>query len=78
MDLYERILYETIARELLPAMRLDARQLVEMKCYQAILKIYEIVSNEQLEDTECFWRVEEIVTTLDELGIGGGGRLFAS
>jgi hypothetical protein len=31
------------------------------------------VSNEALDDSQIFERVEEIVPALDDLGIGGGG-----
>lgn len=74
MELYEKILCETIANEVIPALRVDGAKLLELKCYQTLQRIYEIVSDENLEDPECFQRVEEIVCALDDLGIGGGGR----
>ena len=74
MELYERILCETIAHEIIPSLGLDAASLVEMKCYRAIQKIYEIVSNGAMTDEECFRKIEQIVDELDTLGIGGGGR----
>lgn len=74
MELHEQILCEIIAREVIPGLNIDSAVLVEMKCYQTIRQIYDIVSDDTLEDAECFQRVEEIVCALDELGIGGGGR----
>ena len=74
MDLYEQILCETIAREVIPSLNINSKELVEMKCYQTILRIQEILANERLDDQACFWRIEEIVSALDDLGIGGGGR----
>lgn len=74
MELYEQILCQTIARDVIPALRLDAARLVELKCYQAIRKIREILADERLDDAECFDRIEQIVSGLDDLGIGGGGR----
>ena len=74
MELYERILCETIARDVIPSLQLDSAKLLELKCYQAIEKIYQIVSDETLDDPECFGKIEQIVGVLDELGIGGGGR----
>ena len=74
MDLYEQILCETIAREVIPSLHINSKELVEMKCYQTILRIREILSEETLDDQACFWRIEEIVSALDDLGIGGGGR----
>jgi hypothetical protein len=74
MELHELILCEAIVKEIVPALNIDAGSLVEMRCYQTIKRIHEIVSNDALDDAQCFARVEEIVTALDELGIGGGGR----
>ncbi len=74
MELYERILCETLAREILPSLELDAKSLVEMKCYQAIVRIYEVLNTDSLTDRECFDRIEEIVTARDFLGTGAGSR----
>lgn len=74
MELYERILCDTIAKEVLPALRIDSQKLVEMKCYQLIQKIHEIVSDDTLDDPECFWRIEQIICALEEFGIDGGRK----
>ena len=74
MELYEKILCETIAHEIIPSLQLDVAALVEMKCYNAIQKIYEIVSDDVKSDEECFQKIEQIVCELDSLGNGGGGR----
>ena len=74
MELYERILCEIIAHEVIPSLRLDAAKLTEMRCYQAISEIYKIVSDDTIDDVECFQRIEKIVCALETLGIGGGGR----
>lgn len=74
MELYESILYNAIARDVIPSLQLDRDKLAELKCYQTIEKIYQIVSDETLEDPECFRKIEEIVCAFEELGIGGGGR----
>ena len=74
MELYEKILLETIAYEVIPSLKLKSTQLVEMKCYQALCEIYDVVSDETLSDAQCFRKIEEIVRVLDKLGTGGGGR----
>ena len=74
MELYEQILCEAIAREVLPSLQIDYVKLLEQKCYQTIVKIRKIVEDQTLDDAECFERIEEIVCALDALGIGGGGR----
>ncbi len=74
MELSDRILCRTIAQDVLPSLRLNSEQLVEMKCYQTIVKIYEILADDSLEDSDCFLRIESVVSELDALGIGAGGR----
>ena len=74
MELHEQILCEAIAKEVVPGLCIDSAQLVEMKCYQTIRKISEIIADETLDDQECFWRIEQIVCALEELGIGCCGR----
>lgn len=74
MELYERILCDSIAKDVIPSLRINGAQLVEMKCFQAIQRIHKIVSDETLDDPECFQKIEAIVCALEELGIDGGGR----
>ncbi len=74
MNLHEKILLESIAKDVIPSLQIDWSKLIELKCYQTICRIYEIVSDERLDDPDCFHRIEEIVCALDDLGIGGGGR----
>ena len=74
MELYEEILCETIAREVIPSLKLDTAALVELKCYQAILEIRNIIADPALDDRECFHKVEEIVNALENIGIGCGFR----
>ena len=74
MELYEEILCETIAREVIPSLHLNAAALVELKCYQAIIEIRNIVADPVLDDRECFYKVEEIVNALEKIGIGSGFR----
>ena len=73
MEIYEAILREEIMHRILQ-LELNFAEVVEGRCYRAIRQIYAIVSDETLDDPECFRRVEEIVCALEELGIGGGGR----
>ena len=74
MDMYQQILCEVIDKEIIPSLQIDVAKLLELRCYQTILRIREILSDETLEDDACFQKIEEIVCALDDLGIGGGGR----
>lgn len=77
MNLYQEILCNLLKSETLeinfpnlPAMV----HLVELKCYKALQKIKEILEDDTLSDKECFWKIEEIVCVLEELGSDAGNR----
>ena len=74
MELYEQILCESIARDVLPQLKIDYVELIEQRCYHTILQIYQILSDDSIEDPECFQKIEAIVSAFDQLGIGSGGR----
>ncbi len=58
----------------LPELNTTPAELAEMQCYNAILKIRDILADETLEDPGCFYQIEEIVRTLENLGLYCGGR----
>ena len=78
MELYAEILAHYLSQEnahiLFPQLQFDARQIVEMQCYQALRRIKEVIEDDSLEDEECFMKIEEIVFTLEEIGSNGGVR----
>jgi len=78
MELYHEILADALSREhivvSIPALQLDAAQLVESKSYQALQKIKAVIQNDSLDDPECFVRIEEIIRILEETGSSGGNR----
>ena len=57
-----------------PYLSLDAKEIVESTCYKTLLKIKNIVADDSLSDEECFGQIEAIVSTLEDIGSGGGGR----
>lgn len=57
-----------------PDMKLDPAELVELRSYAALCRIKSIVADDTLDDPECFKKIEEIVSTLEFLGSGGGTR----
>ena len=77
MNLYQEILCNLLQNERIevnfpniPAMV----NLVELKCYEALRKIKEILEDDTLSDKECFLKIEEIVCILEELGSDAGKR----
>ena len=50
------------------------KRLAAKECRRLIAEIQEVVSDNSLDDPECFRRVEKIVCILEERGICCGGR----
>lgn len=78
MNLYQEILREILENEKIevtfPNLNITAKEIVEMKCYQALTEIKGILENGKLEDKECFEKIEEIVCVFERLGSNGGSR----
>ena len=78
MELYKEIIAHYLSQEdaniLFPGLSLNAKEIVEMQCYQTLQKIKEIIEDDSLEDAECFMRIEEIIYALEALGSDGGIR----
>lgn len=78
MELSVEILARCLAQEdaqiIFPQLQLNAKEILELQCYQTLCRIREIVCDDALEDAECFERIERIVSTLESIGSDGGGR----
>lgn len=69
MELYEEILENAFSE-----FQFHAERVVEMQCYQALQKIKTIIEDDSLNDSECFYKIEEIICTLENIGSDGGIR----
>ena len=78
MELFEQILWRYLAGQAIvisfPDLCIEPEKIIELRCYQAIKKIKDIIENDSLEDAECFMKIEEIICALEEIGIDGGIR----
>lgn len=78
MELYKEILAHYLSREntqvVFPNLHLNAKEIVELQCYQSLRKIKAIIEDDTLTDDACFSRIEEIVCILEEIGSSGGNR----
>lgn len=74
MEPYQEILVEYFADLVLQNRPIDAQKIVEGQCFRAICKIRDILSDSTLEDDTCFLKIEEIVCTLEDIGLDAGGR----
>jgi len=76
MELYKEILVKALSQEEMHVtfpdlLQLNANEIIEARCYQALQKIQAIIHNDDLSDFAC---IEEIVRVFEELGSGGGTR----
>lgn len=78
MELFTELLVKALEGERMevtfPNMKLDPAELVELKSYAALCRIKSIIEDDTLDDPACFKKIEEIVSTLEFLGSGGGTR----
>ena len=49
-------------------------KITELECYKALQKIKAILEDDSLEDSDCFYRIEEIVCVFEDLGSDCGNR----
>lgn len=57
-----------------PNLTLRPADIVEMKCYQALQEIKDILENDNFDDIECFMKIEKILCILEKIGSNGGNR----
>ena len=74
MELYRDMLCRILETEefeiLLPKWNMQVEEMMEMKCYQALQAIKRILEEDELEDEECFDRIEKIISVFETLGSG--------
>ena len=79
MELFQEILCHVLANEKVqvsfPGLtNADVSKIVELECYKALQKIKTVLEDDSLEDSECFYRIEEIVRVFEALDSGCGNR----
>ena len=78
MELYKELLLATLANESIhisvSGIPDDLHKLTSDHAVTALARIRAVLSNDFLNDPECFQKIEEIVTVFEQLGIGCGTR----
>lgn len=78
MNLSREILAHYLAQQyaeiLFPNLQMNAKEIIELQCYQTLQKIQQIIQDNRIDDEECFIRIEEIVCALEDIGINCGSR----
>ena len=72
-ELYKDIL-EELAAIIIEKLRVDPADLIELASYRALQNIQAIVRDDSLDDAQCFYKIEKIICTLEDLGSNGGSR----
>ena len=74
MELYRDMLCRILETEefeiVLPKWNMKVEEMMEMKCYQALQAIKRILEEDELDDEECFDRIEKVVSVFEALGSG--------
>ena len=72
MELFTSIFEHALrSGEIIPhftALEGSVAEVINNKCYQALQKIRAILDDDEIDDPECFYRIEEIVYALEEIG----------
>nr|WP_122012562.1 hypothetical protein [Maliibacterium massiliense] len=74
LSLLEHLLAHYEMQITFPQLHLDASQIVEQTSYKLLTKIQQIIANKCFSDEECFARIEQIVSVLEDAGCDCGGR----
>ena len=78
MQLYQEILAAVLAKEevqiIFPNLNINLTEMIESESYQALQKIKAVITDDSLSDSECFMKIEEIISIFETLGSNGGTR----
>jgi len=78
LELYREILNQAIKSELAASdfskLKEYSDTAVEMICYETLKKIKVILEDDNLNDKECFIKIEEIICLFEDIGSGCGER----
>ena len=55
-------------------MKTNPTENVDSESYRALQKIKAVINDDNLTDSECYMKIEEIICILESLGISSGTR----
>ena len=70
MELYKEILINALEKQkaevYFPDLKLSAKEIVELNCYKTLKQIKDVLEDKNLEDADCFERIEQIVCIFEK------------
>lgn len=73
-DMLVKVLKETDGKTTFGRVKVNANKIIEKRLYQILKEIKEILERDEIEDYECFMRIEDIVHAYEKVGSGCGLR----
>lgn len=67
MELWEEITYSLSQNQ--PSNKKLSTKVFELQCYIALNKIKAILENESLNDKDCFFKIEQIISVYEQMGV---------
>lgn len=78
MEMYKEILINILRQENIevsfPNLKIEPEKILSLVCYRALERIKEIIQNDDLDDAECFGKIEEVIQTMECFEINSGNR----
>lgn len=78
MELYKEILLKALGEKeitiMLSGLTIKAAEIIEAESYKALQKIKAIIEDDNLDDEQCFMKIEAIICLLEDIGSDGGNR----
>ena len=78
MELYKEILTQILSNQEIhitfPNLNINPTVIIQSESYQALQKIKAVITDDSLSDSECFMKIEEIISIFETLGCNGGTR----
>ena len=53
---------------------INIKDICEMQCYKTLAEMKSVIEDNTLEDKECFWKIEKIISIFEQLGSDGRTR----
>lgn len=74
VDMLTQVLKETNGKATFGRVKVNADKIIKSRLYQVLNEIKAILEDYELEDEDCFHRIEDIVQAYEKVGSGCGVR----